>query len=94
MAGLPARVTELSRQRAGGGHISDQDFRGVATTGAISFVYPFPAWPAAIPHGVEQSLIVNVKGSGLVVITGCGHMGLESSWAYVCRLSSQRRWSP
>ena len=55
---------------------------GVATTGAIPFVYPFPAW-LAIPHGVEQSLIVNVKGTGLVVITGCGHMGLASLLAHV-----------
>ena len=55
---------------------------GVATTGAIPFVYPFPAW-LAIPGGVEQSLIVNVKGTGLVVITGCGHMGLASLLAHV-----------
>ena len=54
---------------------------GVAVTGAIPFQYPFPAW-LAIPGGVEQALIVNVKGLGAVVITGCGHMGLDSLLAH------------
>lgn len=36
--------------------------------------FPFSLWD---PLGWEQSLIVNVKGRGLVVITGCGHPSLE-----------------
>ncbi len=50
---------------------------GVATTGALPYVYPFPAW-LAIPEGREQALVVNVTGKGLVLITGCGHMGVAS----------------
>lgn len=54
---------------------------GVATTGSIPYAYPFPAW-LAIPQGVEQSLAVNVKGVGIVLITGCGHMRLDSLVAH------------
>jgi 7,8-dihydropterin-6-yl-methyl-4-(beta-D-ribofuranosyl)aminobenzene 5'-phosphate synthase len=50
---------------------------GVATTGSIPYVYPFPAW-LAIPQGTEQALAINVKDVGIVLITGCGHMGLDS----------------
>ena len=81
-AGLPARVPELSRQRTGGGYIPDQDRRGGCHDGRHPVRLSLPAW-LAIPHGVEQSLIVNVKGTGLVVITGCGHMGLASLLAHV-----------
>jgi 7,8-dihydropterin-6-yl-methyl-4-(beta-D-ribofuranosyl)aminobenzene 5'-phosphate synthase len=55
---------------------------GVATTGAIPFVYPFPAW-LVIPQGVEQALVINVKDRGLVIITGCGHMKVDSLLAHV-----------
>ncbi len=48
----------------------------VATTGPLPYVYPFPAW-LAIPEGREQALAVNVQGKGIVLITGCGHMGVE-----------------
>lgn len=50
---------------------------GIATTGIISFAQPFPIW-LAIPKGDEQALAVNVSGKGIILITGCGHMGLES----------------
>ena len=50
---------------------------GVATTGLISYAQPFPIWLAA-PKGDEQALAVNVSGKGIVLITGCGHMGLAS----------------
>ena len=50
---------------------------GVATTGVIPYVQPFPVW-LAIPKGDEQALAVNVSGVGIILITGCGHMGLES----------------
>lgn len=50
---------------------------GIATTGIISFAQPFPIW-LATPRGDEQALAVNVAGKGIVIITGCGHMGLES----------------
>jgi 7,8-dihydropterin-6-yl-methyl-4-(beta-D-ribofuranosyl)aminobenzene 5'-phosphate synthase len=55
---------------------------GVATTGAVPFVYPFPAW-LVIPQGVEQALVVNVKDRGIVIITGCGHMKVDSLLAHV-----------
>ena len=50
---------------------------GVATTGLITYAQPFPLW-LAIPKGDEQAIAVNVTGKGLVLITGCGHMGLEA----------------
>jgi len=50
---------------------------GVAITGLITYAQPFPVW-LAMPKGNEQALAVNVSGKGIVLITGCGHMGLES----------------
>jgi S-formylglutathione hydrolase len=50
---------------------------GVATTGLITYAQPFPIW-LATPKGDEQALAVNVSGKGIVLITGCGHMGLKS----------------
>jgi 7,8-dihydropterin-6-yl-methyl-4-(beta-D-ribofuranosyl)aminobenzene 5'-phosphate synthase len=50
---------------------------GVATTGLISYAQPFPLW-LATPKGDEQALAVNVSGKGIVLITGCGHMGLKT----------------
>lgn len=49
---------------------------GVATTGAFTFYEPFHV-PWALPKDNEQALAVNVSGQGLVLITGCGHMGLQ-----------------
>lgn len=48
---------------------------GVATTGLITYAQPFPIW-LAMPKGDEQALAVNLSGQGIVLITGCGHMGL------------------
>ena len=31
---------------------------------------------------MEQALVVNVKDRGIVIITGCGHMGLDSLLAH------------
>ena len=50
---------------------------GVATAGLITYTQPFPI-SLATPTGDEQALAVNVSGQGIVLITGCGHMGLES----------------
>jgi 7,8-dihydropterin-6-yl-methyl-4-(beta-D-ribofuranosyl)aminobenzene 5'-phosphate synthase len=48
----------------------------VATTGVISYR---EVWPLSLfaPKGGEQALVVQVAGRGLVLITGCGHPGLE-----------------
>lgn len=48
----------------------------VATTGVISYL---EIWPMSLfaPKGGEQALVVHVAGHGLVLITGCGHPGLE-----------------
>ncbi len=51
--------------------------QGVATTGAITYAQPFPIW-LNMPTGGEQALAVNLSGHGIVIITGCGHMGLET----------------
>jgi 7,8-dihydropterin-6-yl-methyl-4-(beta-D-ribofuranosyl)aminobenzene 5'-phosphate synthase len=49
----------------------------VATTGLITYAQPFPVW-LAMPKGDEQALAVNVAGEGIVLVTGCGHMGLQN----------------
>jgi 7,8-dihydropterin-6-yl-methyl-4-(beta-D-ribofuranosyl)aminobenzene 5'-phosphate synthase len=49
---------------------------GVATTGGFAFAEPFPLWRFN-PEDSEQSLAVNVAGKGVVLIVGCGHMGLH-----------------
>jgi 7,8-dihydropterin-6-yl-methyl-4-(beta-D-ribofuranosyl)aminobenzene 5'-phosphate synthase len=48
----------------------------IATTGVLSFVDVFPV-SLLEPKGHEQALVVRVEGQGLVLITGCGHPGLE-----------------
>lgn len=50
---------------------------GVASLGAAPFVLPFPL-ALLMPGGKEQVLAVNVAGKGVVLITGCGHPGLET----------------
>jgi 7,8-dihydropterin-6-yl-methyl-4-(beta-D-ribofuranosyl)aminobenzene 5'-phosphate synthase len=49
---------------------------GVALNGGISYLESFP-FSLIQPKGIEQSLVVNVTGKGLVLITGCGHPTLE-----------------
>jgi len=48
----------------------------VATIGVISYPEVFEL-ALYEPKGVEQALVVNVAGEGLVLITGCGHPGLK-----------------
>lgn len=50
---------------------------GVATTGSFTF---FESYPQAyiFPRDCEQSLAVHVKGRGIFLIVGCGHMGLKT----------------
>jgi 7,8-dihydropterin-6-yl-methyl-4-(beta-D-ribofuranosyl)aminobenzene 5'-phosphate synthase len=50
---------------------------GVVTTGSFTFFEPFPMWQI-MPHDSEQALAVNIAGQGLVLIVGCGHMGLKA----------------
>ena len=50
---------------------------GVATTGLFAYAQPFPIW-LSTPKGDEQALAINVSGQGIVLVTGCGHMGLKS----------------
>ena len=47
-----------------------------ATTGVIPYSEIFPL-NVVDPAGYEQGLIVDVAGKGPVLITGCGHPGLE-----------------
>jgi 7,8-dihydropterin-6-yl-methyl-4-(beta-D-ribofuranosyl)aminobenzene 5'-phosphate synthase len=48
----------------------------VATTGVISYLETGPI-ALFTPKGGEQALVVHVAGQGLILITGCGHPGLE-----------------
>ncbi len=48
----------------------------VATTGVLPYPEVFPL-NLSEPIGREQALVVNVRDQGLVLITGCGHPGLE-----------------
>ena len=50
---------------------------GVATTGALPFANPFPI-SLLEPRAAEQALAIDVAGHGIVLITGCGHPGLET----------------
>lgn len=50
---------------------------GVGTTGALPFANPFPL-SLLQPRAAEQALVVEVSGRGLVLVTGCGHPGLEA----------------
>lgn len=51
--------------------------KGVATSGLVTYqeVYPLTLIHATNP---EQALLVNVADHGVVLITGCGHPGLEA----------------
>lgn len=59
---------------------------GVFTTGTVPFPNPAPI-TIIRPVGYEQGLVVNVAGQGLVLITGCGHPGLEKMLERVRALS-------
>jgi 7,8-dihydropterin-6-yl-methyl-4-(beta-D-ribofuranosyl)aminobenzene 5'-phosphate synthase len=48
----------------------------VATIGTIAFAEPFPLTLKS-PRNTEQVLAVNVEGTGIVLITGCGHPTVE-----------------
>ena len=48
----------------------------VGTTGVIPYLETFPM-VLFDAKGSEQALVVAVEGQGLVLITGCGHPGLE-----------------
>jgi 7,8-dihydropterin-6-yl-methyl-4-(beta-D-ribofuranosyl)aminobenzene 5'-phosphate synthase len=50
---------------------------GVATTGPFTFYEPYPVWEI-LPRDREQALAVRVAGLGIVLIVGCGHMGLKT----------------
>ncbi len=60
--------------------VSDEPVKiaeGVATSGIMPFEEVQPLdWLNPLNH--EQNLVVNVEGQGLVVISGCGHPGLET----------------
>lgn len=49
---------------------------GVATLGPMYFDFSFPFNLFKKWH-YEQPLVVNVEGVGLILITGCGHPGIE-----------------
>jgi 7,8-dihydropterin-6-yl-methyl-4-(beta-D-ribofuranosyl)aminobenzene 5'-phosphate synthase len=50
--------------------------KDIATTGVISYPEVFPIFLSS-PKGYEQGLVISVAGQGLVMITGCGHPGME-----------------
>jgi 7,8-dihydropterin-6-yl-methyl-4-(beta-D-ribofuranosyl)aminobenzene 5'-phosphate synthase len=49
---------------------------GIATTGYFTFFESYPLG-YIMPRDREQALAVNVAGQGIILIVGCGHMGLE-----------------
>jgi 7,8-dihydropterin-6-yl-methyl-4-(beta-D-ribofuranosyl)aminobenzene 5'-phosphate synthase len=80
LAGMPVYIPEEMTYPDGSLTLEKIPVRlaeGVATTGIITYAQPFPIW-LAMPKGDEQALAVNISGHGIVLITGCGHMGLAS----------------
>lgn len=61
---------------------------GVMTTGVLPFLEPL-SFSSLSPINSEQSLVVNVQGQGLVVITGCGHPGAANLLARVQSISAE-----
>ncbi len=61
---------------------------GVASLGTIAFAEVFPV---SLFRGLgrEQSLAINVEGRGIVLISGCGHQGLEKMLARADALFEQ-----
>ncbi len=60
--------------------IADQPMKiteGAAVSGTMPFLEVQPL-TVINPLNVEQNLVINVEGQGLVVIAGCGHPGLEA----------------
>lgn len=50
--------------------------KDIGTTGMISYPEVFPILLFS-PKGIEQAVVINVAGKGLVLITGCGHPTME-----------------
>ena len=79
-AGIPIYVPSVSWQsnnsHAFSSKVPVQLSPDAATIGVISYPEVFPL-SLFEPKGIEQALVVNVAGEGLVLITGCGHPGLE-----------------
>ena len=88
---LPIYVPEPMTYPGSGPALSTAPARladGVATTGLIAYAQPFPIW-LFTPKGDEQSLAINVAGQGIVLITGCGHMGLDALLARADKVFAQ-----
>ena len=68
---------------------------GIASLGPIARQLFFLGWTP------EQSLAVNVKGKGIVIITGCGHSTLQRIIVYqellvgkeIVVAQNERRWT-
>ncbi len=80
LAGIPIYVPSVSWQSNNPSTVTSkvpvQLSPDAATIGVISYPEVFPL-SLYEPKGIEQALVVNVAGEGLVLITGCGHPGLE-----------------
>ncbi|MER6809882.1 MBL fold metallo-hydrolase [Spirillospora sp. NPDC000708] len=76
----------------------------VLITGEIDRVTPFergmPAYHEALTDGAwapdplvrdDQALVLNVRGHGLVVLTGCGHAGIVNIVRHARRLTGEPR---
>jgi 7,8-dihydropterin-6-yl-methyl-4-(beta-D-ribofuranosyl)aminobenzene 5'-phosphate synthase len=70
---IPMTYSNANPQAAGAPRILAP---GVATLGAIPFVDIFPL-SLFRPQMIEEVLVVNVADVGVILITGCGHPGLE-----------------
>ncbi|MBE0699049.1 MAG: MBL fold metallo-hydrolase, partial [Anaerolineaceae bacterium] len=78
--GLGERLVFIPKKMnyPGGVHATVPTLPGldVATTGVISYAEVFPL-SVVEPKSYEQALVFHVAGQGLVLVTGCGHPGLE-----------------
>jgi len=71
--------------------VADQPVKiaeGVASLGSMYFDFSFPFNVIKKWH-YEQPLVVNVEGVGLILITGCGHPGVEQMAARAEKIFGQ-----
>lgn len=83
--GAPRAIVPAGRSAAG--HRRGRPLHGVRAGLAIHQAHDGTDWRADPLILDDQALIANVRGRGLVVLTGCGHAGVVNILRYARRLT-------